>query len=416
MTDFWTEFVECMLICVLVFAYGYYAMPREKKEDRFALRALFSALVSVVLIAAGSLAVFLPGEFSDSLAMQVLISLVPHIVVHIFFLVCYEAKFAHVMFTLMLATSLEDFSGVLLSVIVPADAELPIWLELLLGCLLCCAVMYIFYVLAGRKIRDRLAETENSMFVWLLFLSLVCEELLFIVADISLVEETLALLAVNIVSLAVRAGMFAVCYAMAEYHHRWQESLLSAHAQRQGLTEYRLLERAKGVMDERWPKGAQRPGEEDIRTGYEPLDIVLADRAFRCSEEGISLQCFCDASSLTFMPPEDVVTLFGGVLDDVLEHARESGDGSGRYVCLYVRPRGTLTAVSACCGAPSAGFGGESAEDRREHEMRRRNALRVAEQHGGMLTVSFENGIMTVSGVIPVPEGKQAEPSPPASA
>lgn len=406
MSDFWREFVECMLICALVFAYGYFAMPREKKEDRFALRALFSALVSVVLIAAGALAVFLPGEYSDTLVMEALISLVPHVVAHIFFLVCYEAKFAHVMFTLMLATALEDFSGALLEVMVPADAALPVWLDILLGCLLCCAVMYVFYRLAGRKIRDRLAETENSMFVWLLFLVLVCEELLFVVADISLAEETLALLAVNIFSLAVRAGMFAVCYAMAEYHHRWQESLLAAHAQRQGLAEYRLLERAKGVMDERWPEGATRPGEGDIRTGYEPLDIVLADRAFRCSEEGISLQCFCDASSLSFMPAEDAVTLFGGVLDDVLEHAGESGDGSGRYVCLYVRPRGMLVAVSACCSAASAGFGGESEADRREHEMRRRNALRVAERYGGMLCVSCESGIMTVSGVIPVPEGK----------
>jgi hypothetical protein len=109
------------------------------------------------------------------------------------------------------------------------------------------------------------------------------------------------------------------------------------------------------------------------QTGNEALDVILAEKALLAHQRGVSLECMVDGSALATIPPADLYTLVGGLVDASVDAAADSGDPT---VLLTSRRQGTLFLLAASISdgdMPSSGALGP--------------ARSIATRLGGTLTV-----------------------------
>lgn len=57
----------------------------------------------------------------------------------------------------------------------------------------------------------------------------------------------------------------------------------------------------------------------NVKTGNEPLDIILTEKSLYCIEKNIKLCCIVDGDLLTFMSAGDLYSLFGNIIDNAIE-------------------------------------------------------------------------------------------------
>lgn len=82
-----------------------------------------------------------------------------------------------------------------------------------------------------------------------------------------------------------------------------------------------------------------------VRTGNEPLDVILTEKSLICSREGITLSCIADGSCLGFMAPSDLYSLMGNALDNAIEAVRKISDRERRSISLLVRRNGGTAVI-----------------------------------------------------------------------
>lgn len=80
------------------------------------------------------------------------------------------------------------------------------------------------------------------------------------------------------------------------------------------------------------------------QTGSEALDVILTERALLAHQRGVSLECMVDGSALAVIPPADLYTLVGGLVDASVDAAAGS---SSPTVLLTSRRQGTLFLLAA---------------------------------------------------------------------
>ena len=143
-------------------------------------------------------------------------------------------------------------------------------------------------------------------------------------------------------------------------------------------------------------------------TGCDALDVVLTEKNFICSEEGIELSCIADGSGLSRMTPADVYSLFGNALENAIEAARVIDDPNKRTVSLKVRHRGAMTSIRVdnYVKDPGSvrfvdGLPRTSKGDQLSHGFGMRSMQLVAERYGGSIAARMENGIFKLSILIP---------------
>lgn len=74
-----------------------------------------------------------------------------------------------------------------------------------------------------------------------------------------------------------------------------------------------------------------------VKTGNEILDVVLAEKSLYGERRKVKITCIADGAALAFMPPSDIYSLFGNLLDNAIEAVANIGDEEKRYISMVVK-------------------------------------------------------------------------------
>ena len=145
-----------------------------------------------------------------------------------------------------------------------------------------------------------------------------------------------------------------------------------------------------------------------IQTHNETLSTVLSEKSMVCYRHDIPFSCVADGSSLGFMKPLDIYTLFANLMDNAIE-ASMNPALSHRCINLLVRQQAGFLSIheeNYCVGEChfQDGLPRTSKEDERYHGFGTRSMRQLAEKYGGTISMKVEEGVFTVNILIPIPE------------
>lgn len=147
------------------------------------------------------------------------------------------------------------------------------------------------------------------------------------------------------------------------------------------------------------------------KTGDAALDVLLAERSLLCKGRGIQFDYMVDGEKLAFLKPGEVYSLFGNALDNAIEAVSDIADEERRYIGLQVRESCgmLLIRMENCIDAAPELDGGSGLPrttkgDPREHGFGMKSMRRLAEKYGGSLTVRAQDGLFTLTAVLPLPD------------
>lgn len=152
-----------------------------------------------------------------------------------------------------------------------------------------------------------------------------------------------------------------------------------------------------------------------VRTGNDALDTILTEKSLVCEREGIALTCIADGSSLGFLTPAELYSLFGNALDNAIEASRRIADPDGRSISLTVRRAGDMVAIhveNTCAGEVEFADGlprttkrdaaGEL--DEVNHGIGTRSMQALAERYDGIFSAAQQGDVFRLDVVLPLPE------------
>lgn len=144
--------------------------------------------------------------------------------------------------------------------------------------------------------------------------------------------------------------------------------------------------------------------DSNIRTGYEVLDTILYEKQLYCSQNGVRLTCMADGSLVSHLSPSHLYSLFDNAIDNAIEAVRDLPDPESRLCCVSIG--------KANAGAEIAVYNYydvskdeamTSKSDKNRHGYGLASMRAVAEQYGGTMSVSRQDGIFTVTVFLPLP-------------
>ncbi len=142
-----------------------------------------------------------------------------------------------------------------------------------------------------------------------------------------------------------------------------------------------------------------------IECGNQTVDIVLTEKNILCYSNHVKFSYMIDGSLFAFLTEREIYSLFGNALDNALEAVTKIEDPANRMITLKSNARGDLVVLQventyagdmrlsdeALPHTTKTGSG---------HGFGLRSIQRLAEKHGGMMSVRAENGVFKLSVVM----------------
>lgn len=152
-------------------------------------------------------------------------------------------------------------------------------------------------------------------------------------------------------------------------------------------------------------------------TGNTVLDTILATKSSVCTDQGITLTCVADGSSLGFMDPMSLAALVGNALDNAIESVLTLRDDERRLIQVAVYAKDSFVvmrfenyfegSLEFADNLPRTTKG-----DSVHHGYGLMSMRQVAQEHGGSLTVQARDNWFVLSVLIPIPAGAEASTRP----
>lgn len=144
-----------------------------------------------------------------------------------------------------------------------------------------------------------------------------------------------------------------------------------------------------------------------VRTGNEPLDLILSEKGLICNREGVSLACIADGEALAFMAPADLYALMGNALDNAIEAVRQVADPERRSISVGVRRAGDMAVVHV-----ENYFAGDleladgrlpqtTKADRANHGFGMKSMKLIAQRYGGTLHTRVQGNVFHLNVSMP---------------
>ncbi len=146
--------------------------------------------------------------------------------------------------------------------------------------------------------------------------------------------------------------------------------------------------------------------EAENKTGNPVLDTLLTAKSMECQEQGIHMTSVADGQWLGFLSTREICTLVGVPLDNAVESLTAEPDPEKRLlrVAIYAQSGCVMLRFENYCAAPVA-LGPDGLPVRSAHGgYDLRGVQAAARQHGGTMTVKWENSWFTVRILLPIPE------------
>ena len=149
-----------------------------------------------------------------------------------------------------------------------------------------------------------------------------------------------------------------------------------------------------------------RQYEAENKTGNPVLDTLLTAKSMESQEQGIHMTSVADGQWLGFLSTREICTLVGVPLDNAVESLTAEPDPEKRLlrVAIYAQSGCVMLRFENYCAAPVA-LGPDGLPVRSAHGgYDLRGVQAAARQHGGTMTVKWENSWFTVRILLPIPE------------
>lgn len=156
--------------------------------------------------------------------------------------------------------------------------------------------------------------------------------------------------------------------------------------------------------------------EKDIRiyeaqnkTGNAVLDTILTARSLQCQQEGISLTCTADGSTLRFMNAMDLSILFGNALDNAIESVRKIDDREKRLIHLTINQQKNFIRIHMenCYEGQLQMVNGMPKTNKQDtdfHGFGLKSIQTIVEKYSGSMTLHAENGWFELRILFPMPD------------
>lgn len=143
-----------------------------------------------------------------------------------------------------------------------------------------------------------------------------------------------------------------------------------------------------------------------IRTGNPVLDTILTQEHALCRQNQIEFRCVADGALLEYIDHLDLYVLFGNIMDNSIEYVRNYQEPEKRLISLSVFCRHNMIGIKEenfCDKEPELrdGLPITSKSDAGNHGFGLRSVRSIAEKYGGYMTVQYENGLFTISVLLP---------------
>ena len=150
--------------------------------------------------------------------------------------------------------------------------------------------------------------------------------------------------------------------------------------------------------------------ENYIHTGNSFLDIIIRDKSEKAREKHIDFSAFIDFSSIDFIEPLDISTLFGNGIDNAIE-ASEKLPEEQRVILIKagkVQDFVSILIENNCLSEAHINNRTTKSDDFL-HGFGISNMKKAAEKYGGTCTTTQENGKFTLKILLPFSMGKAVD-------
>ena len=141
-----------------------------------------------------------------------------------------------------------------------------------------------------------------------------------------------------------------------------------------------------------------------VDSGHQTVDIVLTEKNILCASSGVKFSYMIDGKLFSFLTDREIYSLFGNALDNALEGTSRVEDPARRMISLKSNARGGLVVlqIENTYGGSVNIVDGMPRTTKQEggHGFGTRSIQRIAEKHGGGMSVRAENGIFKLSVVM----------------
>lgn len=148
-------------------------------------------------------------------------------------------------------------------------------------------------------------------------------------------------------------------------------------------------------------------------TGNEALDTILTEKGLYCSSHGIQWICVADGSFLGFVDLMDLYTLMGNALDNATESVEKADEPEKRFISVSIRRERGFALIQIKNHMEGSlvfqnGLPRTSKRDTAIHGIGLQSIRGIAERYHGTMTVTAENGIFTLTVLLPLEEAASA--------
>lgn len=154
-----------------------------------------------------------------------------------------------------------------------------------------------------------------------------------------------------------------------------------------------------------------RQYEAENKTGNPVLDTLLTAKTMECQQENITITSVADGHLLDHLSTREICTLVGTALDNAIESCAAEQDPEKRLIrtAVYAQNGFVLFRVENYCKKPVE-LGADGLPLRSAHGGYDLRSLRAAaQQHGGSMTVHWEDGWFTLRVLLPQAGIQQTE-------
>ena len=142
-----------------------------------------------------------------------------------------------------------------------------------------------------------------------------------------------------------------------------------------------------------------------IECGNPTVDIVLTEKNILCYSSKVKFSYMIDGSLFNFLSEREIYSLFGNALDNALEAVTKIEDPARRMITLKSNSRGGMVVLQV-----ENTFAGDmtlsddslpqTTKSGSGHGFGLRSIRRIAEKHGGMMSLRTEGGVFKLSVVM----------------
>ncbi len=138
-----------------------------------------------------------------------------------------------------------------------------------------------------------------------------------------------------------------------------------------------------------------------VECGHSTIDVVLTEKNILCTSANVKFSYMIDGAIFSFLTDREIYSLFGNALDNALEATAKVPDASRRMITLKSNERGgfvVLLVENTYEGELNIGDDlPRTTKKETGHGFGLRSIQRLAEKHGGSMSVRAENGVFRLS-------------------